>query len=86
MQEYHIKVQRGPVKDSENTWQIVKRYTDFANLNAQLTQTQIDLPLPPKKVFGNFDRDFILARQNGLQVIDVYAVHCYEYDEPQRRK
>ncbi|KAL8597509.1 hypothetical protein ACOMHN_047736 [Nucella lapillus] len=63
--EYVMKVQRGPLKD--NSWQIVRRYSDFSNLDTQLRLSQIDLPLPPKKVFGNFDRDFIAERQNGLQ-------------------
>ncbi|KAK7503656.1 hypothetical protein BaRGS_00005195, partial [Batillaria attramentaria] len=63
--EYVIRVQRGPLKDS--SWQIVRRYSDFVNLDAQLKNAQVELPLPPKKVFGNFDRDFIAARQNGLQ-------------------
>lgn len=63
--EYVVRVQRGPLKD--NSWQIVRRYSDFSNLEAQLRFAQIELPLPPKKVFGNFDRDFIAARQNGLQ-------------------
>ncbi|XP_070193704.1 PX domain-containing protein kinase-like protein isoform X2 [Littorina saxatilis] len=63
--EYVVKVQRGPLKD--NSWQIVRRYSDFANLEAQLKLANVELPLPPKKVFGNFDRDFIAARQSGLQ-------------------
>ncbi|XP_025106692.1 PX domain-containing protein kinase-like protein isoform X2 [Pomacea canaliculata] len=63
--EYVIRVQRGPLK--ENSWQIIRRYSDFVNLDAQLKISQIELPLPPKKVFGNFDRDFIAVRQNGLQ-------------------
>lgn len=66
LQEYVIRVQRGPLK--ENSWQIIRRYSDFVNLDAQLKISQIELPLPPKKVFGNFDRDFIAVRQNGLQV------------------
>lgn len=65
--EYLIRVQRGPVNNSESTHQIVRRYSDFAALDSQLKLAQIDLPLPPKKVFGNFERDFIAARQNGLQ-------------------
>jgi PX domain-containing protein kinase-like protein len=67
-QEYHIRVQRGPVNNSDTTWQIIRRYSDFATLDEKLKPAHIDLPLPPKKVFGNFDRDFIAARQNGLQV------------------
>ncbi|XP_012938998.1 PX domain-containing protein kinase-like protein isoform X2 [Aplysia californica] len=63
--EYIIRVQRGPLKD--NSWQITKRYSDFEKLDAQLKSSNVDLPLPPKKVFGNFDREFIAERQNGLQ-------------------
>ena len=69
-----IRVQRGPLRDS--SWQIVRRYSDFSNLDAQLKLAQIELPLPPKKVFGNFDRDFIATRQNGLQVM------CMNNDTP----
>ena len=32
----------------------------------------IDLPLPPKKVFGNMDAAFIAERQQGLQVWYMY--------------
>ncbi|XP_059167032.1 PX domain-containing protein kinase-like protein isoform X2 [Physella acuta] len=63
--EYIIRVQRGPLRD--HSWQVIKRYSDFEKLDAQLRVTNVDLPLPPKKVFGNFDRDFIAERQNGLQ-------------------
>jgi len=34
----------------------------------------LDLPLPPKKVFGNMDATFISERQQGLQVSQVYRV------------
>ncbi|XP_055883753.1 PX domain-containing protein kinase-like protein isoform X2 [Biomphalaria glabrata] len=64
--EYIVRVQRGPLRD--HSWQITKRYSDFEKLDAQLRITNVELPLPPKKVFGNFDRDFIAERQNGLQV------------------
>ncbi|CAL1544540.1 unnamed protein product [Lymnaea stagnalis] len=64
--EYILRVQRGPLRD--HSWQVTKRYSDFEKLDAQLRVTNIELPLPPKKVFGNFDRDFIAERQNGLQV------------------
>ncbi|BFZ08585.1 hypothetical protein BsWGS_11624 [Bradybaena similaris] len=63
--EYIIRVQRGPLRD--HSWQIKKRYSDFEKLDSQLKFTNADLSLPPKKVFGNFDRDFIAERQNGLQ-------------------
>ena len=37
----------------------------------------IDLPLPPKKVFGNMDAAFIAERQQGLQVSQVYHEHVH---------
>ena len=52
----------------DNSWQVIKRYSDFEKLHDQLKSARIDLPLPPKKAFGNFDRDFIAERQTGLQV------------------
>ena len=64
-QEYSIKVQRG--HQPEQHWTICKRYSDFVTLNDQLKVTGIDLPLPPKKVFGNREREFIAERQQGLQ-------------------
>ena len=36
----------------------------------------IDLPLPPKKVFGKMDREFIAERQQGLQTyLNVILAH-----------
>ena len=52
----------------ENSWLERKRYSDFANLDAELRISNIDLPLPPKKVFGNLSREFVAERQQGLQV------------------
>ncbi|KAL4226568.1 hypothetical protein ACF0H5_014553 [Mactra antiquata] len=63
--EYSLKVQRGI--SSEIAWLLKKRYTDFASLDNDLKLSNITLPLPPKKVFGNFDRDFVAERQLGLQ-------------------
>ncbi|ESO84344.1 hypothetical protein LOTGIDRAFT_207280 [Lottia gigantea] len=63
--EYILKVQRGAGK--ENTWQLTKRYSDFDNLESQLRISNIEFKLPPKKVFGNFEREFIAVRQKGLQ-------------------
>ncbi|KAK6175076.1 hypothetical protein SNE40_013612 [Patella caerulea] len=63
--EYILRVQRGPMK--ENSWQLTKRYSDFDNLESQLRISNIEFRLPPKKVFGNFDREFIAVRQSGLQ-------------------
>lgn len=63
--EYTLKIQRGLA--SELCWPVKKRYSDFTNLDAELRLSNIDLPLPPKKVFGNFDREFVAERQRGLQ-------------------
>ncbi|RUS82137.1 hypothetical protein EGW08_010111 [Elysia chlorotica] len=63
--EYIVRVYRGPTKD--NSWQVTKRYSDFEKIDSLLRMAGIELSLPPKKVFGNFDRDFIKERQNGLQ-------------------
>ncbi|XP_071960342.1 PX domain-containing protein kinase-like protein isoform X2 [Antedon mediterranea] len=63
--DYVIRVHRGP--SLENSWQINRRYSDFVFLNDNLKVTGIEFPLPPKKVFGNMDREFIAERQIGLQ-------------------
>lgn len=63
---YEIRVQRGPSPD--NSWTIKRRYSDFDTLNNLLLCSSIDLPLPPKKVFGKLEREFIAERQQGLQV------------------
>ncbi|XP_019627806.1 PREDICTED: PX domain-containing protein kinase-like protein isoform X1 [Branchiostoma belcheri] len=65
-QDYVIRVQRGPL--AENSWQINRRYSDFAALNTALQMGGLDLNLPPKKIFGNMEREFIAERQQGLQV------------------
>ena len=64
---YIIKVQRG--YDSKYSWQIKKRYTEFNELYAQLKPANYELPLPPKKAFGNMKREFLSTRQIGLQAI-----------------
>lgn len=64
--QYILKVQRGPLP--QNTWTVSKRYSDFDALDALLKAAGLNLPLPPKKVFGKMDRDFIAERQQGLQV------------------
>ncbi|XP_038628063.1 PX domain-containing protein kinase-like protein isoform X4 [Tachyglossus aculeatus] len=51
----------------ENSWQIVRRYSDFDLLNNSLQISGLCLPLPPKKLIGNMDREFIAERQKGLQ-------------------
>uniref|UniRef100_A0AC11CPC2 PX domain containing serine/threonine kinase like n=1 Tax=Ovis aries TaxID=9940 RepID=A0AC11CPC2_SHEEP len=63
--EYIIRVQRGI--SAENSWQIVRRYSDFDLLNNSLQIAGLSLPLPPKKLIGNMDREFIAERQKGLQ-------------------
>ncbi|XP_044515601.1 PX domain-containing protein kinase-like protein isoform X8 [Gracilinanus agilis] len=63
--EYIIRVQRGIA--IENSWQIVRRYSDFDLLNSSLQISGLSLPLPPKKLIGNMDREFIAERQKGLQ-------------------
>lgn len=62
---YIMRVQRGP--PSESAWQISRRYSDFDGLNSALLYSGIDLPLPPKKVFGKLEREFVAERQLGLQ-------------------
>lgn len=66
MQEFVIRVQRGPLPDK--SWRIYKRYNDFLKLHGQLQVSGIPLPLPPKKIIGNMDPDFIAERQKQLQV------------------
>uniref|UniRef100_A0A8C3AC82 PX domain containing serine/threonine kinase n=1 Tax=Cyclopterus lumpus TaxID=8103 RepID=A0A8C3AC82_CYCLU len=56
--EYIVRVQRGV--SSENSWQ-----TNDMFLPRQVCG--IGLPLPPKKLIGNMDREFIAERQRGLQ-------------------
>ncbi|XP_015172656.1 PREDICTED: PX domain-containing protein kinase-like protein isoform X1 [Polistes dominula] len=63
--EYVIRVQRGPLP--EKTWRVSRRYNDFVQLNAVLSVSGIDLPLPPKKIIGNMEPNFIAQRQLALQ-------------------
>ncbi|XP_029288473.1 LOW QUALITY PROTEIN: PX domain-containing protein kinase-like protein [Cottoperca gobio] len=63
--EYIVRVQRGV--SAENSWQVIRRYSDFDVLNSSLMVCGITLPLPPKKLIGNMDREFIAERQRGLQ-------------------
>uniref|UniRef100_A0A8C6NXZ1 PX domain containing serine/threonine kinase like n=1 Tax=Nothobranchius furzeri TaxID=105023 RepID=A0A8C6NXZ1_NOTFU len=46
---------------------VIRRYSDFDILNSSLMVCSISLPLPPKKLIGNMDREFIAERQKGLQ-------------------
>ncbi|XP_030827988.1 PX domain-containing protein kinase-like protein isoform X2 [Strongylocentrotus purpuratus] len=63
--DYVIRVQRGP--NPENSWQINRRYSDFVTLHDGLKVSGMELGLPPKKVFGNMEREFIAERQQALQ-------------------
>lgn len=69
--EYMVRVQRG--FDNKYSWQIKKRYNDFNDLYVQLKLSNYDLPLPPKKAFGNKSREFLSVRQLGLQVRDSWS-------------
>uniref|UniRef100_A0A672NG39 PX domain-containing protein kinase-like protein n=1 Tax=Sinocyclocheilus grahami TaxID=75366 RepID=A0A672NG39_SINGR len=46
---------------------VIRRYSDFDMLNNSLLISGLNLPLPPKKLLGNMDREFIAERQKGLQ-------------------
>ncbi|KAJ8948079.1 hypothetical protein NQ318_008430 [Aromia moschata] len=63
--EFTIKVQREPF--SEETWRVDKRYNDFCKLHNVLQTSGMPLDLPPKKLFGNMEPQFISERQQGLQ-------------------
>ncbi|KAF6215825.1 hypothetical protein GE061_000160 [Apolygus lucorum] len=63
--EYIIRVHRG--FESENAWHVHRRYNDFHALHKELSVAGVSLPLPPKKMIGNMDRNFILQRLDGLQ-------------------
>ncbi|KAF8769944.1 PX domain-containing protein kinase-like protein like [Argiope bruennichi] len=62
---YIMKVQRG---SSDVSWQVTRRYSDFDALNNMLQISNIDIPLPPKKMFGKLEREFVAERQQALQV------------------
>ncbi|XP_071155726.1 PX domain-containing protein kinase-like protein isoform X1 [Mytilus edulis] len=71
---YSVRIQYGP--KPENSWTLQKRYSDFVALDTELKIANIDVQLPPKKVFGNFDREFVAERQQGLQkYIDTILGH-----------
>ncbi|GJQ76117.1 hypothetical protein Trydic_g1865 [Trypoxylus dichotomus] len=63
--EFVIRVQRGPFSD--RTWRVNKRYNDFVKLHSQLQASGLPLSLPPKKIIGNMDPEFISERQQALQ-------------------
>lgn len=66
LQEYSLVVQFGPLP--ETSWRVTKRYSDFSALDIVLKNAGFDLSLPPKKVFGKMESDFVEKRQQGLQV------------------
>jgi len=67
--EYTIAGRRlyGAVGEESSTWQVSRRYTDFALLQSALHDSGIPLNLPKKKMVGNLDREFIIKRQKELQ-------------------
>ena len=62
---YHISVQRG--FNTDNSWTVIHRYSDFAELNSQISSWGVELPFPGKKIFGNMNRAFVEDRKKGLQ-------------------
>uniref|UniRef100_I3IV85 PX domain containing serine/threonine kinase n=1 Tax=Oreochromis niloticus TaxID=8128 RepID=I3IV85_ORENI len=59
-----------------HTVSVIRRYSDFDVLNNSLMVCGITLPLPPKKLIGNMDREFIAERQRGLQTyLDTITQH-----------
>nr|CAB3265330.1 PX domain-containing protein kinase-like protein [Phallusia mammillata] len=65
--EFILRIQRGPLK--ENTWEIRRRYNDFVVLHETLKVAGVELPLPPKRLLGNMEREFIAERQHGLETL-----------------
>ncbi|XP_014204336.1 PX domain-containing protein kinase-like protein isoform X2 [Copidosoma floridanum] len=63
--EYVIRTQRGPLPD--NSWRVCRRYNDFVQLHSMLSASGLNLPLPPKKILGNMEPDFVAQRQAALQ-------------------
>lgn len=63
--EYSLRVQSGCMPDHFH--HVTKRYSDFAALDAILKGYGTDFLLPPKKIFGKMDSDFVEQRQLGLQ-------------------
>jgi PX domain-containing protein kinase-like protein len=63
--EYEIRVHK--LLTPEIEWTVQHRYNDFAALHQALCVGGLPLPLPPKKVFGNTERQFLQERQTGLQ-------------------
>lgn len=54
-QEYVLRVRRGiSEENSNNSWRVLRRYNEFAALHKDLQISGIDLPLPAKKIVGEF--------------------------------
>ena len=70
--EYSLRVQSGWMPD--HLHHVTKRYSDFAALDSILKGYGVDFLLPPKKVFGKMDSDFIEQRQRGLQVFLLFCL------------
>ena len=69
LQEYSLRVHSSPpVKDGG--WLVSKRYSDFTSLDDTLRSygVMFSPSLPPKKVFGRLDDEFVAERLKGLQV------------------
>ncbi|XP_055342801.1 PX domain-containing protein kinase-like protein [Paramacrobiotus metropolitanus] len=49
-------------------WTIQKRYNDFLALHDAVESYGMDVELPPKKSFGNKEREFLVERQRALQL------------------
>jgi len=69
----------------DNFHHVTKRYSDFAALDTVLKSYGMDFSLPPKKVFGKMDSDFIEQRQRGLQVffflsVFIWSFVCFIFD------
>lgn len=77
IQEYVIKTQRGPLP--ERSWRVSRRYNDFVQLNATLSISGFDLPLPSKRIIGNMEPDFIAQRQIALQVHHYNIICLFTY-------
>jgi len=63
----------------DNFHHVTKRYSDFAALDTVLKSYGMDFSLPPKKVFGKMDSDFIEQRQHGLQVFFFLSVFIWSF-------
>lgn len=58
-------MQRG--SNSDDTWQVLRRYNDFLKLHKNLCVSTLCPSLPEKKFIGNMQPDFIAQRRFELQ-------------------